>query len=876
MIDFNKYTIKASEAVQSAHDHAYNNKNSVIDSLHLLKAMINQKDGYVPLIFKKLWVDISNINSKLINKLSVLPKMQWDYQLGMSHELNSVFNEADKYMSKMWDQYVTTEHLLLWIIKVNWDVYKDILQPANIFEKSVSDMIQQIRWGEKINSQDPEVSLDALWKFGRDLTAQAEAGHMDPIIGREEEIRRTIQILSRRTKNNPCIVWDPGVGKTAIVEGIAQKIVKWEIPDILRDKRIIELDMWSLMAWTKFRWEFEERLKAVLKELEKAWWRIILFIDELHMIVWAGKSEWSMDMWNMIKPALARGTVRVIWATTLNEYRKYIEKDPALERRFQPVQVNEPTREDTIAILRWIKDRYEAHHGIKISDWAVVASVDLAIKYIADRKLPDKSIDLIDESSASVKMWVSSMPEEVMVLDRHIRQLEIEKEALKIEKWTKNNIRIKQIDKELSDKKEEFNKLKSEWEEERQYIIRSKEIKEQIQKLEHEATIAEKATDYNKVAELRYGKIPELQKQLTDIEQRVEKAKINWQIVIKDIVEPEDIALNISKWTGIPVSKLVETEREKLSKLEDILRLRVKGQDHAVIDVSNAIRRSKAGLKEVWRPIWSFMFLWPTWVWKTELAKSLAEFLFNDERSMIRIDMSEYMEKHSVAKLIWSPPWYVGYDEWWQLTDAVRRKPYTVILFDELEKAHPDVFNILLQILDDGRLTDSKWRTVDFRNSIIIMTSNVWSDIILEKLKDKSWEHADKIRSEIEKELMWIMTRFFRPEFLNRIDEMIVFNPLTQEVLRMIVDIQLSMYERMLEKDKEIKLTVTDNAKEFLVKVWWDPVFGARPLKRAIQSELLDELAMELIEWKIQEWSSINVDYDKLKDKLCFKIDSMN
>lgn len=871
MPDFNKYTIKASEAVQSAHDDALQNKNSVIDSIHLLKAMLEQKDWFIPLILKKLSVSSNELLVDVKWKIMNLPKMEWSYQIWMSNELNKVFVEAESFMNKMWDSFITTEHLFLWIIKVWWGVAKDMLAPNNITLKTVEEAISTIRWGTKVESQDPETTLDSLSKYWKDITELAEQWKIDPIIWREEEIRRTIQILSRRTKNNPCLVWEAWVWKTAIIEGLAQKIIKWQVPDILIDKKIIELDMWSLMAWTKYRWEFEERLKAVLDELEKSNWKIILFIDEIHTIVWAWKTEWSMDMWNMIKPAMARWTLRVIWATTINEYRRYVEKDPALERRFQPVNVEEPSREDAIAILRWIKDRYEAHHGIKISDWAVVASVDLAIKYISDRKLPDKSIDLMDEASASVKMWISSMPEEVIKLERNIRQLEIEKEALKLEKSEKNDTRIKQIDKELAESKEEFASLKNEWEEEREFIIKSKTLKEQLQQLTHEAELAEKQTDYNKVAEIRYWKIPEVQKELDEIEKKVEQAKVEWKIVIKDLVEPEDIAQIISKWTWIPVSKLVETEREKLAKLEEILGLRVVWQDHAIRNVSNAIRRSKAWLKDANRPIWSFMFMWPTWVWKTELAKTLAEFLFNDEKAMVRVDCSEYMEKHAVSRLIWSPPGYIWHEEGWQLTEAIRRRPYSVILFDEVEKAHPDVFNLLLQILDDWRLTDSKWRTINFKNTIIILTSNIWSGTILEKLKEEN-QDDEKLRNEIETEVMQQLWQFFRPEFINRLDDVVVFNPLSSKLLRMIVDIQMKHYIKMLRKDREVKLSVSDEAKDYISKVWWDPVFGARPLKRAIQNYILDDLSMMIIEWKIKEWDSLHIDYSQNEDKLVFSL----
>lgn len=879
-MDFSKYTIKSSESVQEAHTIAVNSKHAVIDVTHLLKAMIEQSDGYIPLLIKKVWFNPQDILNKIDAKLNSTPKVNWDYQLWISHELNKVFQEAESIASKMQDQYITTEHLFLAILNWNSDINKDILKPIWINYSLVSKAIEEIRGWEKVTSNDPETTMDSLNKFWRDLTALAESGKIDPVIGRDDELRRLLQILSRRTKNNPVLVWDAGVWKTAIIELLAQKIVKWEVPDILRDKRIVELDMWSLMAWSKYRWEFEERLKAILKELDKAQWRIILFIDEIHMIVGAWKAEWSLDMGNMIKPALARWTLRVVGATTLNEYRKHIESDAALERRFQPVFVDEPSREDSISIIRWIKERYESHHWVKISDSAVIASVDLSMKYIPDRRLPDKAIDLMDEAAASVKMWISSMPEEILKLDKKIRQLEIEKEAiksekLKVESWkwewsSKEELRISQIDKELLEIKEEYNKLRSEWEEERKYLLDAKKIKEQLQDLEHQASIAEKQTDYNKVAEIRYGKIPWLQKQLEEIESKIENARTEWKLIIKDVVEPEDIATIISKWTWIPVSKLVETEREKLTHLESYLNKKVIWQPQATLSVANAIRRARAWLKDPSRPIWSFIFLWPTWVGKTELAKSLADFLFNDEKSMIRIDMSEYMEKHSVARLIGSPPGYIGHDEWWQLTEAVRRKPYSVILFDEIEKAHPDVFNVLLQILDDGRLTDSKWRTVDFRNSIIIMTSNIGSDVIMEKLWEENW-WSEENRKDLEKEVINMLTKYFRPEFINRVDDVIVFNPLSRGILRTIVDLQVSKYSQLLEKDRDIKINLTDSAKDFLSRVGWDPIFGARPLKRAIQRYLLDELALDIIDNKIYPGDNVWVEYDESKDKLTFK-----
>ena len=883
MPNFNIYTTKASEAVQTAHDMALEKKNSNMDTYHLLISMLEQDDGYVPMILKKLDVDTKQLKLDLQNKIANLPSVSWNYQIWLSYQLNTVFSTAENLMEQMGDQYVTTEHLLLAMLKDNTDVAKEFLLPLNISYDKVKETIDSYRNGETIQSQDPEATMDTLKKYGRDLTDLAEEWKLDPVIGREEEMRRTIQILSRRWKNNPVLVWDAWVGKTAIIEWLALKIVKWQVPDSLLNKRIIELDMWALMAGTKYRGEFEERLTAIMKELEKAEWQVILFIDEIHTVVGAGKTEGSMDMWNMLKPALARWFLKVVGATTITEYRQNIEKDPALERRFQPVYVDEPSKEDAIAILRWIKWAYETHHGVRITDGAIVACVELSMKYIADRKLPDKAIDLMDEAAASVKMWISSQPEELLVLDRKIRTLEIEKESLKMELWDdkkdkKETKRIKEIEKELSWLVEEYNTMKAEWESERQLVIDSKKLKEEIKKLEHEAEIAEKQTDYNKVAEIRYGKIPKVKNELKKLEEDIEKAKTEWRLVIKDIVEPEDIAAVVSKWTGIPVTKLVQSERDKLAHLEDYLSQKVIWQDHAIKSVANAIRRSRAWLQDANRPIGSFLFLWPTWVGKTELAKALAQFLFDDEKSLTRIDMSEYMERHSVSKLIGAPAGYVGYEEWWQLTEAVRRRPFSVILFDEVEKAHPDVFNILLQILDDGRLTDSKGKIVDFTNTIIILTSNLWANEIMDKMQDSlkdgdfTSQEADKVRESLEKSLMDNLQNFFKPEFLNRLDDIIVFNPLSDKVLRMIVDIQVKKYVRMLEEEKDIKLTLTEKSKDFLAKVGWDPIFGARPLKRAIQKYLLNTLSLDIISWKITEWSDVRVDKSDKEEKLVFKV----
>lgn len=907
MPNFNKFTIKAAEAVQEAHDLALRSKHNQIDVVHLFLAMIDQKDGFVPMIFKKLGKQSDAIKGLVQSKFGSIPMVEGNYQIGVSQDLNKVFLEAESLMAKMGDSYVTTEHLLLAILAWNSEV-KKILESESIVYEWVKKIIEEMRKGQTVQSQDPEVTLDALGKYGKDITKLAEEGKLDPVIGRDEESKRAIQILSRRTKNNPVLIWDPGVGKTAIAELLAQKIIKGEVPDILKNKRIIEIDMGALMAGSKYRGDFEERLKAILTEVEKADGQIILFIDELHNVVGAGKAEGSMDMGNMLKPALARGQIRVIWATTINEYRKYIEKDAALERRFQPVMVNEPEKEDAIAILRGIKGNYETHHGVKISDAAVIAAVDLSIRYIADRRLPDKAIDLLDEAAASVKMGMTSLPDSLMKLERKIGQLEIEKQALLIEQKEANDIqskrlqeRISAIDKQLADLNESYRTEKTAREGDRNLLVETKKIKEQLQKLEHEAIIAEKQTDYNKVAEIKYSTIPGLQKRLTEIEQKLEEVKQQGKSGINDIVQPEDIATIISKRTWIPVSKLIQSEAHKLAELETYLSAKVVGQEKAISSVSNAIRRARAGLKDPTRPIGSFLFLGPTGVGKTELAKTLATFLFNDEKAMIRIDMSEYMEKHAVARLIGSPPGYIGHDEGWQLTEAVRRRPYSVLLFDEVEKAHPDVFNVLLQMLDDGRLTDSKGRTVDFKNTVIIMTSNIGSELIMQKLQQAQEQQNDEEQKEhiiedlkkttkkkskksesneskskdiqittqqLESELMPILQRFFRPEFLNRLDDIIIFNPISSMMLRAIVDIQLAKFIAMLKEEKNISLTISDGVKDFLAQKWRDPLFGARPLKRAIQHYILDELAMEIIEGKIGD--SENVAAVRKEEKIMF------
>ncbi len=856
-MNFEKYTQKSREAIIRAQQLAREMNHQAIEPMHLLYALLEQEEGVVPAIVTRIAGSPVALKEEVKKELERKPKVYGgNVDVGLSRPAAEVLDAAERYAKGMQDEYVSTEHILL-ALADNPQVGR-LLDQYGITKEAILKALSEIRGSKRVTSENPEETYQALEKYGRDLTALARQGKLDPVIGRDQEIRRVIQILSRRTKNNPVLIGDPGVGKTAIVEGLAQRIVKGDVPEGLKNKRIVQLDMGALLAGAKYRGEFEERLKAVLQEIKDSDGQIIPFIDEVHTVVGAGKAEGAMDAGNLLKPMLARGELRMIGATTVDEYRKYIEKDPALERRFQPVYVSEPSVEDTISILRGLKERYEVHHGVRITDPAVIAAAVLSNRYITDRKLPDKAIDLIDEAAARLRTEIDSKPKALDEVERQIMQLEIEREALKKEKDPASRERLKKLEKELADLREKANELRARWQEEKKAIEELHRIKEEIEQTRIEIEKAEREYDLEKASYLRYGKLQELEKQLKEKEQRLKELQKDGALLREEVTE-EEIAEVVSEWTGIPVSKLLEGEREKLIRLEDYLHKRIVGQDEAVRAVANAIRRARAGLQDPNRPIGSFIFLGPTGVGKTELAKALAEFLFGDEKALIRIDMGEYQEKHSVARLIGAPPGYVGYEEGGQLTEAVRRRPYSVILFDEIEKAHPEVFNVLLQVLDDGRLTDGKGRTVDFRNTIIIMTSNLGSELWM----------RDKYPSR--EEIQQVLQRFFRPEFLNRIDEIVVFRPLTKEDMRKIVDIQIErVNERLAEK--RIRLEVTDRAKDYLAEVGYDPDFGARPLKRAIQRELLDPLSLKVLAGEIKEGDTVQVDLAEDGKGLTFKV----
>jgi ATP-dependent Clp protease ATP-binding subunit ClpB len=861
MLQFEKMTVKAQEALRQAQEVAARYENQQIEPVHLLEALVAQKDGVVSPLLARLGIRPEVLNQEVSREIAKLPKVSGFDQQHMGKALNAVLERAFDEAKNFKDEYVSTEHMFLAIAGAERDPAGQLLKRQGASHDAILQALTSVRGTQRVTSQNPEATYEALEKYARDLTDMARRGKLDPVIGRDEEIRRVMQILARRTKNNPVLIGEPGVGKTAIVEGLAQRIVAGDVPDVLKTKRLVALDLAALVAGAKYRGEFEDRLKAVLKEITDADGQIILFIDELHTLVGAGAAEGAMDASNMLKPALARGELRAIGATTLNEYKKNIEKDPALERRFQPVLVSEPTVEDTIAILRGLKERYEVHHGVRIKDAAILAAATLSNRYIADRFLPDKAIDLIDEAAASLRMQIDSMPVEIDEIERRILQLEIERQALLKEKDAHSKERREQIEKELAKLKEDSSGRKATWQAEKNAIAIIRKRKEQIEQLRAEEQKYERSGELAKVAEIRYGRIAAAEKELKQAEAQFASVQ-QGAPMLKEEVDEEDIAKLVSKWTGIPTGRLLEGEAQKLVKMEDRLRQRVVGQEDALARVSNAVRRSRAGLSDSKRPIGSFIFLGPTGVGKTELARALAEFLFDDEKLMIRIDMSEYMEKHSVSRLMGAPPGYIGYEEGGQLTEQVRRHPYSVVLFDEIEKAHPDVFNVLLQILEDGRLTDGKGRTVDFRNTVLVMTSNVGSTAIFE-LANKNPERARK-------EAMEALRAAFRPEFINRIDEIVIFNPLGKEQLGRIVTLLLKNVEQLLA-ERKITLQLTPAAMELLLAEGYDPAYGARPLRRTIQRLIQDPLAMRILEGAVLPGDHITVDRDGQKDTMTFE-----
>lgn len=863
-MDFNKLTIKSQEALQQAQVIAQGLENQAIEPAHLLKSLLESEASVITFILKKQNSNLAYINSELQTILSSLPKVSGG-QLYLSQNANKVLNEAQLEANRMKDEFVSLEHIFLGILSVN-DSTSQLLKNQGVTKNGVMKAIEEIRKGERVTSQSAEDTYNSLNKYAKNLNELAQEGKLDPVIGRDEEIRRVLQILSRRTKNNPILIGEPGVGKTAIAEGIAHRIINGDVPENLKNKTIFSLDMGALIAGAKYKGEFEERLKAVVKEVTASNGEIILFIDEIHTLVGAGGGDGAMDAANILKPALARGELRSIGATTLNEYQKYFEKDKALERRFQKVMVEEPDVEDAIAILRGIKEKYEAHHKVRIKDEAVIAAVELSNRYISDRFLPDKAIDLMDEASAKLRMEMNSKPEELDALDRKKMQLEIELEAVKREAESPtsnesikqaNEKRLQNVKEELAQLNEKRDELSASWKAEKERAEKVQEIRKNIEEFKLEAERAERAGDYGKVAELRYGKIKEQEEMLAKAEADLSEDRPR---LIKEDVDSEDIADVVAKWTGIPVTKLVQSEREKLLNLESVLHKRVVGQEEAIEAVADAIRRNRAGLNDERKPIGSFLFLGTTGVGKTELAKALAEFLFDDENSMTRIDMSEYQEKHSVSRLVGAPPGYVGYDEGGQLTEAVRRRPYSVILLDEIEKAHPDVFNILLQVLDDGRLTDNKGRTVNFKNTIIVMTSNMGSNLIQENFEKLNGDNYKEILELTKEQVMELLRKTLRPEFLNRIDETIVFKPLNKSEIRSIIDIQLDSLNKILSK-KGIHMSMSDEAKDYVMGKGYDPSFGARPLKRLIQHEILNQLSKEILGGKVNENENIVADY---------------
>ena len=861
-----KLTQKSLEAIQSANGLAIENQNQQIEQVHLLSALLGQEGGLIPQLFEKIGVSVDNVQIQLKNAIDNLPAVTGSGrkadEVYVSQDVDRALREAEKEAAHMKDDFVSVEHLMLGLFDAMGNDLKKVLQPFSVTKEAFLEVLMKIRGNQRVTDQNPEETYDVLNKYGQDLVERARAGKLDPVIGRDNEIRNVIRILSRKTKNNPVLIGEPGVGKTAIAEGLALRIVRGDVPDNLKDRKIFSLDLGALIAGAKYRGEFEERLKAVLNEVKKSEGGIILFIDELHTIVGAGKSDGAMDAGNLLKPMLARGELHCIGATTLNEYRQYIEKDAALERRFQPVLVDEPTIEDTISILRGLKERYEVFHGVKIQDQALIAAATLSNRYITDRFLPDKAIDLVDEACAMIRTEMDSMPTELDEIRRKIMQHEIEEAALKKEDDKLSQAHLKDVQQELSQMRDQFNEMKAKWENEKDAISKVQKLREELEQVNAQIERAERDYDLNKAAELKYGRLPQLKKQLEEEETIAEKQKESKNSLLRDKVTEEEIARIVGRWTGIPVTKLMEGEREKLLHMDEVLHKRVIGQDEAVEKVSEAILRSRAGIQDPNRPLGSFLFLGPTGVGKTELAKALAEALFDDENNIVRIDMSEYMEKFSVSRLIGAPPGYVGYEEGGQLTEAVRRKPYSVVLLDEVEKAHPDVFNILLQVLDDGRITDSQGRTVDFKNTIIILTSNLGSPIILDGM-DANGNISEDARKEVDA----LLKQQFRPEFLNRLDEIVFYKPLNQKEIFSIVDLLLKKLRKRLE-DKQLELHVTQAAKEYIVAQGYDVNYGARPLKRLIQSKIETLVAKKIIADDPAPGTVIEIDYDG-KQMIC-------